>query len=93
MEVRRYWLQRRRGLERRDGLCLRPAGAAERRLAVNELRADSPHPFTDFVSLLTEGAAPLRTTAESLHCSLATLLAQQAAETGKTRVPFPSIKL
>ena len=79
-------------LSEHDGLCLRPAGAAERRLAVNELRADSPHPFTDFVSLLTEGAAPLRTTAESLHSSLATLLAQQAAETGKTRVPFPVLK-
>lgn len=80
-------------LSERDGLCLRPAGAAERRLASKELRADSPHPFTDFVSLLTEGTAPLRTTTESLHCSLATLLAQQAAETGKTRVPFPAIKL
>lgn len=77
-------------LSERDGLCLRPAGASERRLASKELRADSPHPFTDFVALLTEGVAPLRTTAESLHGSLATLLAQQAAETGKTRVPFPT---
>jgi predicted dehydrogenase len=79
-------------LSERDGLCLRPAGAAERRLAANALRADSPHPFTDFVRLLTNGTAPLRTTEESLHCSLATLLAQRAAETGETHVPFPASK-
>jgi predicted dehydrogenase len=79
-------------LSERDGLVLRPAGAAERRLAPNELRAESPHPFTDFVRLLTVGTAPLRTTAESLHVSQATLLAQQAAETGKTHVPFPALK-
>jgi len=79
-------------LSEREGLVLRPAGAPERRLAPNELRAESPHPFTDFVRLLTDGTAPLRTTAESLHVSQATLLAQQAAETGKTRVPFPTLK-
>jgi len=78
-------------LSERDGLCLRAAGAAERRLTAKELRSDSPHPFTDFVNLLTAKTAPLRTTAESLHCSLATLLAQQAAETGKTHVPFGNL--
>ncbi len=80
-------------LSERDGLVLRPAGAAERRLAPNELRAESSHPFTDFIRLLTDGTPPLRTTAESLHASLATLLAQRAAETGQTRVPLsPTLK-
>lgn len=79
-------------LSERDGLVLRPAGAAERRLASNEMRADSPHPFTDFVRLLTDGTPPLRTTAESLHVSQATLLAQRAAETGKTHLAFPGLK-
>jgi predicted dehydrogenase len=79
-------------LSERDGLVLRPAGAAERRLAPTELRAESPHPFTDFVGLLTDGTPPLRTTSESLHVSEATLLAQRAAETGKTHMPFPKLK-
>jgi predicted dehydrogenase len=76
----------------RDGFTLRPAGGPERHLAANELRADSPHPFTDFIDVLTEGKAPLRTTAESLHCSLATLPAQAAAAPGGTRVAFPPLK-
>lgn len=76
----------------RDGLILRPAGAAERRLTPNELRAESSHPFTDFVRLLTDGTPPLRTTKDSLHVSQATLLAQRAAESGKTHVPFPALK-
>ncbi len=75
-------------LNERDGFILRPAGAAERRLAPNELRAESLHPFTDFVRLLTDGTPPLRTTTESLHASQATLLAQRSAESGKTHAPF-----
>jgi len=75
-----------------DGFTLRPAGAPERHLAPNELRAESPDPFTDFIGVLTEGKAPLRSTAESLHCSLATLLAQAAAETGGTHVALPPLK-
>jgi predicted dehydrogenase len=77
-------------LSGQDGLCLRRAGAAERRLAASELRAESPHPFADWVRLLTEGVPPLRSTAESLHCSLAALLAQQAAETDAAHVPVPA---
>lgn len=79
-------------LTERDGLVLRPAGTAERRLIPNELRAESPHPFTDFVRLLTDGTAPLRTTKESLHISQATLLAQRAAETGNTHVAFSTLR-
>lgn len=73
-------------ISERDGFVLRPAGGAERRLAAKELRANSPHPFTDFVALLADGTTPLRTTAESLHCARATLVAQQAAETEKTHL-------
>ena len=78
-------------LNERDGFCLRTAGTPERRLAGNELRAKSPHPFVDFVNLLTEGTAPLRTTAESLHVCLAGLVAQQAAESGQDHLPMPAI--
>jgi predicted dehydrogenase len=74
-----------------DGFTLRPSGAAERRLEAKELRAESPSPFKDFINLLIDGKAPLRTTAESLHISQATLLAQAAAESGKSRVPFPAL--
>ncbi|HEY3897212.1 MAG TPA: Gfo/Idh/MocA family oxidoreductase [Chthoniobacter sp.] len=74
-----------------DGFTLRPSGAAERHLEAKELRAESPHPFKDFIALLVEGKAPLRTTAESLHVSQATLLAQVAAESGKSHVPFPAL--
>jgi hypothetical protein len=75
----------------REGFTLRPSGAAERHLETKDLRAESTHPFKDFVGLLVEGKAPLRTTAESLHGSLATLLAQSAAESGKTHVDFPAL--
>lgn len=75
----------------REGLVLRRANGAERRLAPNELRADSPHPFTDFVRLIADGTAPLRTTGETLHCLTAALAAQQAAETGNTGVPVPAL--
>jgi len=73
------------------GFTLRPSGAAERHLDAKGLRAESPHPFKDFIALLTEGKAPLRTTAESLHVSQATLLAQAAAESGRSHVPFPAL--
>jgi predicted dehydrogenase len=76
-------------IDERDGMIVRRTGVAERRLGPTELRAKSPHPFADFIRVLTEGAPPLRTTAESLHCSLVTLLAQRAAETGETHVPIP----
>jgi len=75
----------------REGFTLRPSGAEERHSDAKALRADSPHPFKDFIDLLTEGKAPLRTTAESLHVSQATLLAQAAAESGKTHVAFPAL--
>lgn len=74
-----------------DGFTLRPSGVAERHLDSKELRAESPHPFQDFIALLTEGKVPLRTTAESLHVSQATLLAQAAAESGRSHVPFPAL--
>jgi predicted dehydrogenase len=76
----------------RDGLCLRKAASPERRLKPEEIRADPRSSFTDFVGILTDGSPPLRTTAETLHCSLATLLAQQAAVTGQTHVPVPPFK-
>ena len=75
-----------------DGLCLRRAGAPERRIPAAELHAEAKHPFVDFVRLLTEGATPLRTISETLHCSLACLVAQQAAETGEANVPIPVLE-
>jgi predicted dehydrogenase len=74
------------------GFCLGSAGVAERRLVPDALRAVSPHPFTDFVRLLTDGTPPLRSTAESLHVSLVTLLTQRAAETGETKAAIPASK-
>jgi predicted dehydrogenase len=76
-----------------DGFTLRPSGAAERHLDSKALRAESPHPFKDFIALLTEGKAPLRTTAESLHVSQATLLAHAAAESGRSHVALPALKV
>lgn len=78
-------------LDEATGLRLRPAGGAERLIPASALRAASPHPFHDFVGLLTEGTPGLRTSAEALHCSLAALLAQQAAERHETAVPIPAI--
>jgi predicted dehydrogenase len=76
-----------------DGFTLRPSGATERRLEAKDLRAESASPFKDFINLLIDGKAPLRTTAESLHVSQATLLAQAAAESGKSNVPFPGLAI
>ena len=71
------------------GLRLRPAGAPERLIPAAALRSGTQHPFPDFVGLLTEGTPGLRTTAETLHCSLAALVAQQVAERQETAVPIP----
>ena len=73
------------------GFRLRPAGAPEKLIPVQALRGNAPHPFQDFVGLLTEGTPPVRTTAEALHCSLAALVAQQAAERHMTSVSIPII--
>jgi predicted dehydrogenase len=72
------------------GLCLRPAGAPAKLVPVSALRGHAQHPFQDFVRLLTDGTPPLRTTAEALHCSLAALVAQQAAARQETALPIPS---
>ena len=74
------------------GLRLRRAGAPEKLLPARDLSAEAKHPFQDFVRLLTEGKAPLRTTRETLHCSLAALVAQRAAERQETSVPIPSFR-
>lgn len=73
------------------GLRLRPAGAPEKLIPASALRADARHPFQDFIRLLTEGTPALRTTAEALHCSLAALVAQEAAVRQETAVPIPSL--
>jgi predicted dehydrogenase len=70
----------------RDGLCLRRRGEPERRLKPGLPEGDSGHPFRDFLDLLLEGKAPLRTTAEGLEVSLVPLVAQRAADTGATNV-------
>lgn len=78
-------------LNEASGLRLRRTGAAERQIPAAELRAASPHPFADFVRILADGARPLRTTAESLQCSLALLVAQRLAESGEGRGPVGRI--
>jgi len=72
-----------------QGLRLRRAGRPERRIEPGAPEPRWEHPFTDFAHYLTDGEQPLRTTTEVLECSLATLTAQCAADTGKTRVPIP----
>ncbi|HQK94337.1 MAG TPA: Gfo/Idh/MocA family oxidoreductase [Armatimonadota bacterium] len=74
-------------LSEASGLRLRRTGAAETHIAAAELRSASPHPFVDFVGLLTDGTPPLRTTAEALDCSLASLVAQRLAASGEGRGP------
>jgi predicted dehydrogenase len=75
-----------------EGFVARLSGAAEVRLTGKELRGEAASPLKDFVSLLTEGKAPLRSTAESLHGALATLVAQAAAVNGGSRVALPGLK-
>ncbi|MCC6446248.1 MAG: Gfo/Idh/MocA family oxidoreductase [Armatimonadetes bacterium] len=74
----------------RNGLLLRPSGQKERYLEP----ATDPrwqHPFTDLAHYLLEGAPMLRTADEGLQCSLATLIAQRAADTGQCGLDIPKV--
>jgi len=73
------------------GMCLRRAGQPERRIEPGSPEPRWAHPFTDFLHYLREGTPPLRTTAEVLEISLATLVAQRAADRGESRVAIPDV--
>jgi predicted dehydrogenase len=73
------------------GMCLRRAGRPDKRVAPGSPEPGRRHPFSDFLQYLSDGSPPLRTTAEALECSLATLVAQRAADTGEARTPIPHI--
>jgi predicted dehydrogenase len=72
----------------RHGMRLRRSGEEERLVAEGE---HGRHPFLDFACLVRDGTQPLRTTEDALRTSMATLVAQRAAETGATNVPVPVV--
>ncbi len=78
-------------IDERDGMCLRRAGEEEQTFELGAPKPRWEHPLIDFMDFLLDGQQPLRTTDDILRCSMATLVAQRAAETGGTRIAIPEI--
>jgi predicted dehydrogenase len=70
------------------GARIRRSGEPEEVIDGDPDEARCKHPFLDFLDLLTDGTA-VRTTDDALRTSMATLVAQRAAETGATGLTVP----